>query len=141
MPTFTVNMLAVLVATIAAMIIGSVWYSPLLFVRIWMKEQGLNFDDKAAMEKGKKDMPKAMIGQLIASFITAFILGQMLSYTGVMTASMGAIFAAWVWLGFYATSAASHVFFERKSWTWFAINAGCSLVTLVVMGAIIGAWR
>jgi hypothetical protein len=141
MPTVSVNMMAVLVSTIAAMAIGAVWYSPLLFINRWMKEIGLDPNDKVAMEKGKKDMVKSMVGQLIASFITAFVLGQMLSYTGVTTAGVGAIFAAWIWVGFYATAGAAHVFFERKSWTWFAINTGCSLVTMLVMGAILGVWR
>ncbi|HEY8511789.1 MAG TPA: DUF1761 family protein [Cyclobacteriaceae bacterium] len=31
--------------------------------------------------------------------------------------------------------------FERKSFTLFAINAGYSVVTLTVIGIIIGAWR
>ena len=142
MPTaVSVNMFAVLVSTVAAMAIGTLWYSPLLFVNTWLKEIGVDPNDKATLEKGRKDMPKMMVGQLIASFITAFILGQMLSYTGVTTAGVGAIFAAWIWLGFYATSAASHVFFEGKSWKWFAINSGCSLVTVLVMGAILGAWH
>lgn len=141
MPMLSVNYLAILIATLASMVIGSAWYSPLLFMRIWLKELGVNPDDKSLMEKGKKDMPKATIGQLIASLITAYVLAHFLGYAGATNAWLGMVGGFWAWLGFQATSAASHVFFEKKSWTWFAINAGCSLVTLVVMGAIIGAWR
>ena len=34
------NLLAILVAAIATMIVGFLWYSPLLFAKPWMREMG-----------------------------------------------------------------------------------------------------
>lgn len=130
--------MAVVAATVAAMVVGGLWYSPLLFVKAWMKEMGYSEGDA---EKMKKEGSKAMLGQLVASFIMAYVLAHFLRYAGANTAALGVQGAVWAWLGFQATGIASHVFFERKSWTWFAITAGCCLVTAVVMGAIIGGWR
>lgn len=138
MLTVSVNLVAVLVAALAAMVIGSVWYSPLLFVKVWMKELGMTEKD---CESGKKDMPKAMAGQFIASLVTAYVLAHFVAYTGSTTPSAGAHTGFWIWLGFLATGTASAVFFERKSWTYFAITAGCGLVTLLIMGAILATWR
>jgi hypothetical protein len=50
----------------------------------------------------------------------------------------GVIVGVVVWLGFVATWLASGVFFERRSTEWWAINAGQAIVSLAIMGAIIG---
>jgi len=121
------------------MVVGSAWYSPLLFVNAWMKELGIS---KPQMTPAlKQQMMQSMAGQLVASFVMAYVLAYALGYAGARTAGLGVQVALWLWLGFQATGAASHVFFEKKSWTWFAINAGCSFITAIVMGAIIGGWR
>lgn len=139
MPEISINLGAVVAATVVSMVIGSLWYSPLLFVNAWMKELGIHKPEMTPEMKQK--MMQSMAGQLIASFIMAYVLAHVLGYAGARTASLGVQGALWLWLGFQATGAASHVFFERKSWTWFAINAGCSFVTAIAMGAIIGGWR
>ena len=46
-----VNYLAVLVAAIVSMVIGGLWYSPLLFGNVWMKLSGITQKD---VEKAKK---------------------------------------------------------------------------------------
>lgn len=132
-----INTWAVIVATLASMVIGGVWYSPLLFAKIWMKEIGLTAKDEPSM---KKEAGKAMLGQLIASLVMAYVLAHVLGYSNAHTITLGIEGALWMWLGFQATGALSHVLFEQKSWTWFAINAGNSFVTAIVMGAIIGGW-
>ncbi len=135
--TFPVSYIAIFMATLAAMGIGSVWYSPLLFVNIWMKELGITKNNPEAM---KAEMPKAMAGQFAASLVTAYMLAHFVSYTNNLTAFTGAQTGFWIWLGFLATSAASGIFFERRSIRLYAIHVGCHLVTLTVMGAILGGW-
>ena len=49
MTFMTVNLWSVLVAAVAAMVVGFLWYSPMLFARPWMVEMGYNPDDKAKM--------------------------------------------------------------------------------------------
>lgn len=44
--------------------------------------------------------------------------------------------AVWVALGI-----ATIALFERRSWSYILINAGYWIVSFVVMGTIIGAWR
>lgn len=43
--------------------------------------------------------------------------------------------------GWVATGLAMTALFERKSWTYIAINGSYHVVAFVVMGAILGAWR
>ena len=40
MPTANVNILAVLVAGVLTLVLGGVWYSPILFAKQWMAAQG-----------------------------------------------------------------------------------------------------
>ena len=50
-PSVDINYLAVFVAAIINMIIGSFWYSPLLFAKPWMR--ALNLDQKKMQDMKK----------------------------------------------------------------------------------------
>ena len=55
MQMHSLNYLAVLVAALTSIILGFLWYSPLLFAKPWMREMGYDPNDKAkirAMQKG-----------------------------------------------------------------------------------------
>lgn len=42
MPEVNINYLAVLIAAIVSMIVGGLWYSPILFGKMWTKAMGWN---------------------------------------------------------------------------------------------------
>jgi hypothetical protein len=44
---FGVNLLAVLACAIAGMVVGFLWYSPMLFANPWMRLMGYDPNDKA----------------------------------------------------------------------------------------------
>jgi hypothetical protein len=48
---------------------------------------------------------------------------------------------ALLWLGFVVTTWATEYVFELRSWALFGVNTGFWLIGMVVMGAIIGAWK
>jgi hypothetical protein len=56
----SINLPAVLVATISTMVVGFLWYSPLLFAKPWMKEMGYDPNDKARIEEMKKAPARPM---------------------------------------------------------------------------------
>ena len=65
------SFLAILLAAIASMIIGSIWYGP-LFGKIFMREMGMegwSSEKKAAM---KKSMTVTYIWQFVASLVMFF---------------------------------------------------------------------
>ena len=49
-----VNLWAVLASGLATMVVGFVWYSPLLFARPWMVLMGYNPDDKTKLAEMQK---------------------------------------------------------------------------------------
>jgi hypothetical protein len=52
MEEFQLNFLAILVAAVAAFVLGALWYSPVLFAKQWMKAHGYTPDKLEAMKKG-----------------------------------------------------------------------------------------
>ena len=132
-----INFWAVLVAAVGSMVVGSVWYGP-LFGKQWMKLSGLTEKD---LEAGKKDMPKTYGLMYVSSLVMACVLGVFLSNLGITDMAGGAMVGFWAWLGFVATVMFGTVLFEKKSMNLYFLNAAYQLVTLVVMGAILGAWR
>ena len=68
--------MGILVATIIGMILGALWYSPVLFGNAWMKCIG-----KTPETLGKPTIP--MIGSIIASLLTAIGVSLLFSILNV----------------------------------------------------------
>ena len=63
----TLNWFAIIIATLSNFLIGGLWYSPLLFGKIWMQEN--NFNDE---EMKKANMAKIFGLTFLFSFVMAF---------------------------------------------------------------------
>ena len=136
-----VNLLAVLVVIIANMVLGSLWYGP-LFGKPWMRLMGLKAADvkKMKSEQGKAAGRKAMIGMIVVSVIWALVLAWILELAGAPDAKAGALWGALLWLGLVATNSFNSVLFENKPFKLWLLNNGYNLLSLVIAGAILGAW-
>ncbi len=135
-----VNLLAVLVAAISTMVVGFLWYSPLLFAKAWMREMGYDPNDKAKVQEMQKSAGPAYGGSLVASLLSAFTLALFFHMLQNYTLHFGLIVGFHVWLGFVATVQFTGALFMKQSMKLFAINAGYQLVCYVVMGAILSVW-
>lgn len=134
--TVEINWLAVVLATVSAMVVGSIWYAKGVFGTVWMKLAGL--DDT----KMKKNMIMPMLCAVVGSLLTAYILAHLAFLAHVFFKGsffMDAVNTAfWVWLGIAATTLVIHNSFEQKPWKLTALAIGNRFVTLLVMGMIIG---
>ena len=135
------NLLAILVAAVSTMLVGFVWYSPLLFARPWMREMGYDQNDKASAEKMRKSAGPAYLGSLMASIVSAFVLALFLHEMRVQSLELGLLVGSHVWLGFVATVQLTSALFTEQSMTLFAINTGYQLLCYLVMSAILTVWR
>ncbi len=135
------NLLAVLVAGISTMVVGFLWYSPILFAKPWMREMGYDLEDKAKMEATRKSAGPAYMGSFIASLVSAFILALFLHWLHVQDLQLGLLVAFHVWLGFVATVQLTGVLFMKQSMKLFAINTGYQLACYLAMGAILTVWK
>ena len=132
------NYLAVLVASVVSYIIGWLWYSPMLFGNLWMKTMGIKKQD---IDKSKKKgMGKMMLISFITTLITAFVLSYFLNLLNVNDVVGGVVIGFLAWLGFLATTDLGIVLWEGKSFSLYLIKTLQELVSLIIMGAILGVW-
>jgi hypothetical protein len=135
------NLLAILVAAISTMVVGFLWYSPILFAKPWMREMGYDPNDKARVQEMQKSAGPAYMGSFIASLVTAFVLAMLLHEMNAQGLEFGLLVSSHVWLGFVATVQLTGVLFMKQSMKLFAINTGYQLVCYLVMGAILSVWK
>jgi hypothetical protein len=137
-----INLLAILVAAIANMVLGSLWYSPIMFGKKWMAEAGLTPEKlEAAKAKGMGRTYGIMaISTLIMSYVLSNTLVFASTYLSDSGISAGLQAGFWNWLGFVAPVSLSAVLWDGKSWTYWFITAGYYLVSLILMGVILALW-
>jgi len=136
-----VNLWAVLVCAVATMVVGFVWYSPALFANPWMKLMGYDPNDKAKIAEMQKSAGPSYALSMIASILTAFVLGKIIAVAGAANAVDGLKIGMVVWLGFVTTVQFTNALFSRQRNRLYLINTGYQLVCYLAMGAILGAWR
>jgi len=132
-----VNIWALLVTSVAALVVSTLWYSDYVLGKQWRAYMGNLF----TTQPSTKAMVKMYVGQFILSLITNFILARAIYYTDTSTAVRGLVVSVVIWLGFVATVEASAIVWEKKSWKLVAINAGAYLVAFIVSGIIFAVWR
>lgn len=128
------NIWAVLVSALSTFLIGGLWYSPAVFGKVWMRENGFT-------EESLKG------GNMAKIFGLSFLLGVVAAVNLAMfmgpenDPAMGAMWGFLAGFGWVATFVGTHYLFERRSFKLFLINAGYSVVALTVMGVILAAWK
>jgi Protein of unknown function (DUF1761) len=131
---FDVNWLAVLAAAAARFAIGGVWFAPFAFGPAWGRM--LKIDAQAA----KARMGRAMVVDFVAGFVLAWVLANLLQFLGVNRLVSGARVSFFLWLGFIAMPFLSLTVYEGRPMRLFAITSGFWLLSLLVMGGLIGMW-
>lgn len=137
--TVDVNLVAVLVAAAAAVAVGAVWYSQPLFGKQWRKM--VLAWTKMSEKSMKETAASAMIGGAFCNLVLAYALAYFFGLLEVGNASEGVAVAAWVAVGFVATVTLMNALFHGERKKLWLINIGHSALSLVAMGAILGAWQ
>ena len=133
-----VNWYAVLAATASNMVLGMLWYGPILGKK-WMKAMGMDPNMVMSTEK-KKEGNKAMMLMVPLAFITAYVLAHFIDYTASVTWQDGAQAGFWLWLGFQFPLIMQGKIFEMKKMELIYINGSYQLAALLIQGAILAAW-
>jgi hypothetical protein len=130
----SVNWLAISVAAISAFVLGGIWYSPALLGKAWMAENNFNVSDVQAGNKAKIFGWSFVLSLIIAVNLAMFLNSPEIGLT--MGIVYGALTGLWIFCGIAIVA-----LFEHKSARYIFINGGYFLVALILMGAIIGAWK
>lgn len=134
-----VNYLAVLVAAVASMALGFLWYSPMLFGKRWMKLSGHSEESIKADQK-KMGMLYGMttVGSLVMAYVLSHVMALSDAFYDYGMLMTGLTTAFWMWFGFVAPVQLSDMIFGHKKWGLYAINTGYQLASLLLMGVIVG---
>ncbi len=130
---FTVNVWAVLVATVAYFALGAVWY--LALSKPWLAAVGFTRED---LEQGSN--PAIFGVTFVLELVTVFTLAVLLGNMGLTGAGGGAALGALVGVGIWVTLMSVTFLYERREPALFLIDGGYHLIALVVAGTILGAW-
>ncbi|MEO6150814.1 MAG: DUF1761 domain-containing protein [Mucilaginibacter sp.] len=129
-----INWPAVIVAALSGFAVGGIWYNPAVFGKAWMADSNLTQEEIAKGNKGKIFGFTFFFSLLMSANLAAFLADPATDLAWGATAG----FLAGVWT---FSAIAIHSLFELKSWRLIFINGGYSVVSLTLMGAILGAWR
>ena len=133
MPATDIHWVALFTSVLIYMLVGAIWYSPYLFGEIWRYTMGFRPEKMTPSSK-------AWIGAVFNALITAFGLSALIRLAGAETGIKGMEVAFFAWLGISATGHFGAVLWENRPIKVFFIHAGCMLVTLLLMGFVLGGF-
>ena len=132
-----INYWAVILATLSSMAVGAIWYARPVFGNRWAKLAKVDMD-----RGGSAVMP--LVVTLIVSFVSAWVLAGASTiawhFYGGSYLLAALLTAVILWAGFTAARFITHDVFEGRPWALTGMNIAHELVTVVIMGLIIGVW-
>ena len=130
-----INHLAVFVCALLSLVIGGLWYSPLLCFKAWQKETGLS-DEQIATANPVKTYSLTLVLAWIISYNLAFFLGD-----SATTWIWGLIAGLLAGVGWTATMFTIISLFEQRTLRYMIINCGYITIYFGVIGFVLGIWR
>lgn len=131
------NLLSILLGAAAAMAIGMLWYSPLLFGKQWIKLSGFTPEQVAA---GKaKNMNKTYTMAFLSAIAMSMGVHYFVQAVGALTFLEAAIVSTVAWVCFVSTTLFAAVLWESKHPMLFLLNSLHYLVSMLVM-SLIAMW-
>ncbi|QYH35796.1 DUF1761 domain-containing protein [Salinibacterium sp. M195] len=133
-----INYIAVILATLSSMIVGTIWYSPRVFGNYWMKAANVTPSGNTA------DAVRPIVVTVIVSFITAWVLAGAafiaFDFYGGSFFVNTLLTSIVLWGGFTAARFITHDQFDGRPNGLTVLNVSHEFVTIVVMAIIIGVW-
>ena len=123
---------------IAYFILGSLWYSKLLFVKRWIADLKIDVNEPNA----KKGMGLMLGGSILLMFVQSIaiaIIAERLEISGAGWMS-GLKLGAFTGCCFCAATIGVNYFYEKKPLSLFLINAGYAIVGNIISAVIICSW-
>ena len=135
MENMIINHWAVLASAAFNLVLGAIWYSPLLFFKAWKKENNLTDEDLKKVNALVVYGTTFLLSLLMAYNLAFFLGDEKTDATWGITAGFLTGF------GWAAAIFAVIALFEQKSWRYILINGGYIVVYFTTIGLILGAWR
>ena len=126
-----INWIAVALCALSSMVIGALWYSPVMFFKPWQQAAGLS-DEQLAQGNPALIYGGAFVLSVIAAAVFAMFLGSEMS-TGAATAAGLSAGLCWVTASF-----GLNYLFERRPLKLWLVNGGYHTLQFTAFGLILG---
>lgn len=131
----TMNWGAIAVASVVQLVLGMMWYSPMMFGKRWMKLSKVK-----ATKKGGSMAPQIAVAFVAGAVMAAVICCALMSMR-IVSVTGAAWMAGFAWLGFVVPTQVSSVLWAKKPVELFAIDAFYWLVAMKLMAVVLVSWR
>lgn len=122
--------LPISLATILNIVIGMLWYSPLLFGKIWAKEKNIDMNKAEGQTRG-------MIISFIVGILQASALLVFMKMPRVITIFNALFVCILLWGGFMLTTQLIDLAWGGKKFKVFLIDSFHQLTSLIITGTLI----
>lgn len=126
-----VNWIAVLLCGVSSLVLGGLWYSPVMFAKRWQSLAGISEEQQA-----KGNMALIFGGAFVLSLIAATIFAIFLGRNFGLGPAIGA--GASAGLCWVAASFGINYLFERRPLCLWLINGGYHTLQFTAFGVILG---
>ncbi len=136
-----INIFAVLVAVIASFIVGWLWFSPILFGKMFLELIGMTPEKmQAYKDSGKNPMMEYMM-TVAGAIITGLVIAVLFNYANIDTPTEALSSALLIWIGIVMPLTFNDVLFGGKAKKLWLLTGGHQLAQLLVMAYVIALWK
>jgi hypothetical protein len=132
------NISLIIFASLAQFILGALWYSPLMFGKLWMQIMEVTHLSKDELQKMQKEMTPFYALQFFLTLFTTFSFANLVPYIPDFSAYH---IAFWIWIGFIVpTQIACIIWANTKKKFWFKqaiIMNSYQLIAIMLMALIL----
>lgn len=132
----SINYWAVAVAWLVNVLVGSYWYSPAGFGKLWAKLSGVNH-----MKLPEKEATNAIVFVALSAVVQALALAVVIRSLGADTAVEGLQIGLVLWLGLTAATTVGNTLYQRLGWKFLWLNSSYFLVVMAVNSMILSIWQ
>lgn len=132
----------VLCATIAGFLVGAIWYSPVLFMKAWLKGEGITKDQMP--KRTTAYMVQINVYSFIAHGAMASVLAVIFDVLTIKSLMLAVIIGSLLTFGFIVTTqfitmvyTPKGKHYEMQSQIKFLVGAGYYLVVVAVMSSVL----
>lgn len=122
--------IAVIVAALAYLILGMIWYSKPVFGKMWME-----FTGKKEMKASASSMLLGLFAAIIMSLVLSLAMDIFAPENVLAGAAVGVVMA----IGFVLTTSLGMVLWEHRPAGLYLLNSAYYVIALGFMGGIIAA--
>ncbi len=125
------NFLAIIIAWLAHIILGLIWFRPGLFGNLWSKLTGKEL---------KPDL-KWLFLVLLGHLFMVLVVISLIKIADIQSGPGGLVIGLLGWIGFVVPLETGELVWEKIPFKLFLIRIGNQFIGLAASGFILGAWQ